>query len=250
MTSPRQPAPKAPPTFLRAFTLIEIMVVIAIISILSSLTFAVMKGARARASSAESLSQLRQIGVGISLYGNENGGKYPYAWNAASNTTWRDLLVPYMDTDDSRPKNVYVSPTSTLPIPATSTRAATYAINGEMAWAYRQLGGDIDQPPVTQYRVEQPSKTILVADTGQDPALENSSQASFAPAKNWWYWNPDSGPWLDDPIPVASVDSSGTEPADSISYRDSGHAACLMADGHAQRFAKGEIKKRNVVFQH
>ncbi len=249
-TSPRQSTLKLVTSSPRGFTLIEILVVIAIIAVMSTLTFGVMKGVSGRASSAESLGQLRQIGVGISLYTNENNGRYPYAWNPVSNTTWRDLLEPYMDTDDSSPDNVYVSPTSTLAIPADSTRTATYAINGEMAWAVRQLGGDINQSPVTTFQVAEPSKTILVADTGQDPSLSNSSQASFAPAKGWWYWNPDPGPWLDEPIPVDSVSTPGTEPPDSISYRDNDHAAALMADGHAQRFARGAIKKRNVVFQH
>lgn len=231
--------------------MIELLAALGILAVLATLTLGMLSRVRSGAQSAASLGNLRQIGVGMSLYCAEHGGRYPPDWDGARNATWRDVLSPYLDGNLAGPRSIFVSPTSVLPLPASNTRPATYAVNGEMMWAPRQLGQDEDQPPVTTTRVKHPARVIVVADAGQSAALQNSSFASFTAASGWWYWNPDPGPWLDDPIPVVGVDpATGTEPGGAISYRDRGHAACLMADGHARRFARGEIKKRHLVFAH
>lgn len=61
-----------------AFTLIELLVVIAIVVILASLLLPALSRARAAADRAVCISNLRQIGIGLSLYVEEQGG-YPIA---------------------------------------------------------------------------------------------------------------------------------------------------------------------------
>ena len=61
----------------RAFTLIELLVVIAIIAILAALLLPVLSSARQRGQRAACMSNLRQIGAGISIVLNENNDFFP-----------------------------------------------------------------------------------------------------------------------------------------------------------------------------
>lgn len=58
----------------RAFTLVEILVVIGIIALLAALLFPVFTRARAAARRAACISNLRQIGMAVRIYRQEQGG--------------------------------------------------------------------------------------------------------------------------------------------------------------------------------
>ena len=58
----------------RGFTLVELLVVIGIIAILVALLLPSLNAAREQAKSLQCMSNLRQIGVGIFLYTNDNKG--------------------------------------------------------------------------------------------------------------------------------------------------------------------------------
>jgi prepilin-type N-terminal cleavage/methylation domain-containing protein len=70
----------------RGFTLIELLVVIAIIAILAAILFPVFAKARDRANNTVCVSNLKQIGTAITMYGEDyDGFIYPQWW---ADGTW------------------------------------------------------------------------------------------------------------------------------------------------------------------
>ena len=91
----------------RAFTLIELLVVIAIIAILAAILFPVFAQAKAAAKKTASLSNTKQIGLGMMIYTSDNEDFMPalqiYVANpkgAAGNCDlqikWQDAIYPYV----------------------------------------------------------------------------------------------------------------------------------------------------------
>src|SRR5688572_30873436 len=95
--------------FRNAFTLVELLVVIGIIALLISILLPSLAAARRQAKSVTSLSNLRQVGIGIVQYRIENKGYYPLAaWNkfpGRPRFRWSDAIYPYMKNTE-----VYMSP--------------------------------------------------------------------------------------------------------------------------------------------
>jgi prepilin-type N-terminal cleavage/methylation domain-containing protein len=86
----------------RAFTLIEILVVVAIMAILAVIAFPVAGGMLDRGADASDLNNLRQIGTAISQFAAENGGRIPnnvvpIAGAAAADGTPRSSFMESVD---------------------------------------------------------------------------------------------------------------------------------------------------------
>jgi prepilin-type N-terminal cleavage/methylation domain-containing protein len=100
-----------------AFTLIEILVVIAIIAVLAGILFPVFQGARKRSYETTCFSNLRQVGLAIGMYAHDYDDKYPIATDGsekvvlrlptdakgqatlANAPTLKRILAPYIKTD-------------------------------------------------------------------------------------------------------------------------------------------------------
>src|SRR5687768_9740204 len=129
----------------RGFTLIELMVVIAIIAILASILFPAFAQAREAARRTMCLSNVKQLGLGLGMYASDHDGLYPehdrsipdgtyarggYAvpyWSATPVTNWASAIYPYV-----KNYQVYACPSNKgWAVGADSTaRPISYVMNG------------------------------------------------------------------------------------------------------------------------
>lgn len=146
----------------RGFTLIELLVVIGIIAILASLLVASIPGFVQRGKMAQSLSNLRQIGVAFQSYANDNDFFLPS--RVKTGDKWPRLLNQYLG--DSERNKIYADPAdegnflAKKKNPLSNDRNNTsYIMNG-----YNDLGTlDDETVKVKSLSLDQPSKTLLAA---------------------------------------------------------------------------------------
>lgn len=87
----------------RAFTLVELLVVIALILLLAALLYPVFRSVRDRANTVSCSSRLRQIGFAMQMYSQDNDESMPLGAYPSNpdlqpgiwDVSWHDELAPY-----------------------------------------------------------------------------------------------------------------------------------------------------------
>ncbi len=101
------------------FTLIELLVVIAIIAVLAAILFPVFAQARAKARQAFCASNIRQMGLAVTMYNQDFDERMPMAATTVPSPTppyytflnWHDFVDPYV-----RNKQIWNCPSTTIPL--------------------------------------------------------------------------------------------------------------------------------------
>lgn len=81
----------------RAFTLIELLVVISIITILAAMLVPVLSRARATTRGTACISNLRQIGIAVQIYVQDNNNRLPVMRDRLAGTDPKTNPVPSVD---------------------------------------------------------------------------------------------------------------------------------------------------------
>jgi prepilin-type N-terminal cleavage/methylation domain-containing protein/prepilin-type processing-associated H-X9-DG protein len=195
----------------RGFTLIEMLVVIAILVVLAAILLPVLIGAREVARQTHCASNLQQIGRALESYVDDHDGCYPPGQvqpRARDDEKdegvgdWEDAIQPYVKNDP-----LYRCPDD--PSPAEFFEKS-YALNGSF------IG-------LPESAVTYPAATILAAD--QRNTLQNLDRPAVF---NWWRWQGNVWPpcWSPDPTPAAAEELA--------LERHTGRFNALFADGHVR----------------
>jgi prepilin-type N-terminal cleavage/methylation domain-containing protein/prepilin-type processing-associated H-X9-DG protein len=181
----------------RGFTLIELMVVVAVITIVAAILFPVFSAAREKARQVSCISNIQQLGKATMLYAQDydetyplgliscsNGGHFWTEWNAESpdgvcrgfQVTWMDLLNPYV-----RNWNIFHCPSTDfkgkLFVPPGVPRERveySYGVSYYFSRVYDSYAGAWRQPTTTRptlslSEVVRPEEKVYMADSAGHP---------------------------------------------------------------------------------
>ena len=214
------------------FTLIELLVVIAIIAILAAILFPVFAKARENARRASCQSNLKQIGIALMQYNQDNDESFPtIPWNGGDCRASGFVLEPYHKSSalwrcPSDPRTPRAVTTSSPPNYTTDYRNQTYGYN--VAFLHNPDPDGAGPLPA-------PGKTL--ADIQQPAQLGVSWCGRRGNSFMFDHWN---GP-LNGGDPITRITGQPQSPDSSARIGHIETGVFLYADGHVKSIKGDEI---------
>ena len=252
-----------------AFTLIELLVVIAIIAILAAILFPVFAKAREKARQASCMSNLKQIGLGLTQYAQDfdeitvkawQGD--PFATGGGANYRWMDMIQPYVKNtalfhcpDDAGGLQPGVTG-NYIPEPVGTTSTATvnyqqnfgsYMINstgynetlasGLRGPACNQGSGGSNFPGVVLAAMKSPANTVWVVEGDGGYQISSATNAVLQASSEKGFPTINSGAAVTNADGWSQVFRHGGPDISNV----------LWCDGHAKAFRQGQMLAKNTA---
>jgi prepilin-type N-terminal cleavage/methylation domain-containing protein/prepilin-type processing-associated H-X9-DG protein len=206
------------------FSLIELLVGIAVIGLLTGIAFPAIQSGMGKARLTQELSNLRQIGQGILLYAGDNHGNFPPT-SCSGEPSWIGALRPYLGESYDRIRVSALDPNRESRKTAGGT---SYLLNDEVDITYDRAGNPRPGQLQNQLRMTDASKRLLLFPASRSkPAGEDHIHSGSM------------GRWHS-LLAEINPDSSGPVSRN----RDVGSSGYLFADGHAEILAAKNLKAR------
>jgi prepilin-type N-terminal cleavage/methylation domain-containing protein/prepilin-type processing-associated H-X9-DG protein len=181
-------------SLLGGFTLVEVLVVVAIIAILAAILIPVGKSMMEKGNSAMCINNLRQIGGAIQQYSADNDGFFPYSAGPSYEgkstshpfSGWQAPLAYYLGTGQLSPFTIYKSqasydnPTARHPFncPSCKTAFRTYTAN-KYAMGFLPSGATSPYPRRKPTAFLRPSQLIVIADSATVDGQVTANSGAF-----------------------------------------------------------------------
>jgi len=157
----------------RAFTLVELLVVIGVVSILAAVLFPVLTQMQSRSKNAACQQNLRKIGQGMLQYASENNGHLPPHWadmGESPSVVWYGMIAPYVcgwngDLSEPMSKDFFCPAVPQARNGQTYTSTAENGLGQTYGYNYYKLTQNAaSQGTFRTFGINKLSKIVLVAD--------------------------------------------------------------------------------------
>lgn len=230
---------------IRGFTMVELLVVVAILLALAALVFSLAGRGQKAAKSAGTLANLREIGVGAGGWMADNNQFFFPSWDntGGRNQSYAQVLDPYVNGQENyrEPDSRFIAPNKRLEVEVNDfSHPITYSANHVVCEVFN-TPEDLGKSLIHITQVDRLAEVILLADGCQNPGNLNQANATFYQIQ---VGKTGDFSKMKDPIPEGpDVDEASGD--GWIRYPD-GVAHALMCDGSARVFKKGAIQNRHI----
>lgn len=171
-------SPGVPGNFVRrGFTLLELLVVLAIVALLAALGGAAWQSAREQSDGVQCLQKMRQLGQAMLQYSQEHDGELPRSFHSAGahrQPGWAASIAPYLGEPPTEDWSVWSrSFQKHFRCPADQNRdPSLYSYGLNVYFELAPEGDSYPGSPTTWHRVQtlpHPARTILLAEVRPTP---------------------------------------------------------------------------------
>ncbi|WPJ96594.1 DUF1559 domain-containing protein [Coraliomargarita algicola] len=227
-----------------AFTLIELLTVIAIVGILAAIIIPSVGKVREASQVAKCVTHLRQLALGATAYASDHNGNFVSLYSGGGDDptlTWVDQIAPYVGGEgQNRIYEVVNCPSADYIMEFDGVRKSTYSYgwNPALVPDARDLDGDgIRASPIRSITMQRPNETMLIADTIQKDSRKGWGNDYFVSVGSKVY------------TPSTADDYISESSLTGFSDRHNGRGNVAFVDGHVESFAVGEIKQKHVYVE-
>lgn len=229
-----------------AFSLIELLAAIAVVAVLAAILIPSLRSVHLSSLESKGVANMRQIGIAIDLFGQENNNKFPPG--VAGTTDYATILTPYLGGKGSKwGEGVVRSPVFKDPL--ADDQEGNYHFSGNPNFL-----PDLQQPlpenpsasdlerMIARTTATRPGEQILLADGCVVPGWGHNSAATLYAVSGIWSPYPNDG--SNKAVP-RGPDKDGA--GGNLRWRSANGQGvkCLFVDSHVAVMREGDLLQKH-----